>query len=197
MEPRIGRVQRKTSETQVEVELNLDGVGEYQVHTGIPFFDHMLAQIAVHGRFDLRLHASGDLEVDAHHTVEDVGICLGQAFRQALGEGRGIVRFAWALAPMDETLVLAAVDLSGRPFLHYNVPVERVLLGSFPTDLCEEFFRAFVSHGGFTLHLNLQYGKNPHHILEAVFKATALSLGQATRRERGREGIPSTKGRLD
>lgn len=197
MEPRTGKIQRKTKETQVEVELNLDGRGDYQVDTGIPFLDHMLAQVATHGRFDLRLRARGDLEVDVHHTVEDVGICLGQAFRQALGDGRGITRFAWALAPMDETLVLAAVDLSGRPFLHYNVPVERALLGSFPTDLAEDFFRALVAHGGFTLHLNLQYGKNPHHIIEALFKAMALALGQAVRREQGRDKVPSTKGRLD
>jgi len=191
---RTGRLTRKTAETTVEVVLGLDGGGEIRIDTGVPFFDHMLHQLAAHGRLDLQVTAQGDLAVDAHHTVEDVGIVLGQTFRAAVGDARGIARFASQHAPMDDALVLAAVDISGRPYMHYGLQVERTLLGTFPTDLVEEFFRAFVSQAALTLHLAQVHGRNPHHIVEAAFKGTGLSLHRATRVIG--EDIPSTKGVL-
>ena len=193
---RLGRVVRGTAETQVEVVWNLDGAGRFAGSTRLPFLDHMLAQLARHGRFDLNVDARGDLEIDAHHTVEDVGIALGRAFKDALGDGAGITRFASAHAPLDESLVLAAVDVSGRPYLHYAVPVPRQRLGDYDTDLTEEFFRAFAMNAGITLHLVLVHGRNAHHIIEAAFKALALALDRASRMDPRVQGVPSTKGTL-
>ena len=193
---RIGHVVRGTTETQVEVTWDVDGTGSYEISTPLPFLDHMLSQVARHGRFDLRVSASGDMAVDAHHTVEDVGIALGRAFKDAVGEGDGIHRFASAYAPLDEALALAVVDVSGRPYLHYAVPVTRQRLGAYDTDLTEEFFRAFATHAAITLHLMLIHGRNAHHIIEAVFKALALALDQATQIDARVRGAPSTKGTL-
>ncbi len=193
---RIGRTARATTETQVEVIWNLDGAGRYAGSTRLPFLDHMLAQLARHGRFDLTVNATGDLEIDAHHTVEDVGIALGRALRDALGDGAGIHRFASEHAPLDEALVLAVVDVSGRPYLHYAVPVPRQRLGDYDTDLTEEFFRAFATNAGITLHLLLAHGRNAHHIIEASFKALALALALAVRPDPRVQGVPSTKGTL-
>ncbi|MDR5708596.1 MAG: imidazoleglycerol-phosphate dehydratase HisB [Armatimonadota bacterium] len=185
---------RTTAETRVRVHLRLDGIGEHRICTNVPFLDHLLAQWARHGRFDLTVEATGDLEVDAHHTVEDVGIVLGAAFRQALGDGAGIARFSSLHAAMDEALVLCAVDISGRSYLHYDVRFPAPYLGSFSTELVEEFWRAFVSHARITLHLVLLHGRNTHHIAEALFKGCGVVLGQAVRVVGG--GVPSTKGVL-
>jgi imidazoleglycerol-phosphate dehydratase len=193
---RVGHSVRGTAETQVEVTWNLDGGGRYEISTPLPFLDHMLSQLARHGRFDLRVSATGDLEVDAHHTVEDVGIALGRALKDAVGQGEGISRFASAYAPLDEALALAVVDISGRPFLHYAVPVARQRLGAYDTDLTEEFFRAFAMNAEITLHLLLVHGRNAHHIIEAAFKALALALDRATRVDPRVSGVPSTKGTL-
>ncbi len=191
---RTGQITRETTETQVEVSLALDGGGDIAIATGVPFFDHMLMQVATHGRFALQVEARGDLAVDPHHTIEDVGIALGQAFRAAVGDGRGLARFASIHTPMDDALVLAALDVSGRPYLHYGLAVERLVLGTFATDLGEEFFRAFVTHAGITLHLVQIHGRNAHHLLEAAFKGTGLVLHGATRVVGG--AVPSTKGVL-
>jgi imidazoleglycerol-phosphate dehydratase len=193
---RVGRASRATGETRVEVRWALEGTGLAELETGVPFLDHMLEQIARHGRFDLTVRASGDLEIDAHHTVEDVGIGLGRALRDALGDGAGIARYADAYAPLDEALVLVVVDVSGRPYLHYAVPVPRQRLGAYDTDLTEEFFRAFAVNAGITLHVMLLHGRNGHHIIEAAFKALALALDRATRRDPRASGVPSTKGTL-
>ena len=194
---RVGRASRATGETKVDVRWNLDGTGDAEIATGVPFLDHMLEQIARHGRFDLVVAASGDLEVDAHHTVEDVGIALGRAFKEAISGGAGIFRYADAHAPLDEALVLAVVDVSGRPFLRYAVPLARQRLGAYDTDLTEEFFRAFAVNAGITLHLMLLHGRNAHHIIEAAFKAVALALDRATGRDPRVAGVPSTKGTLE
>jgi imidazoleglycerol-phosphate dehydratase len=191
---RIGRVQRITTETRVDVTVDLDGGGEIAIETGVSFFDHMLHQLATHGRFDLQVQAQGDLAVDAHHTVEDVGIVLGQAFRAAVGDARGIARFASVHAPMDDALVLVALDISGRPYLHYGLTVDRMLLGTFATDLTEEFFRAFVSQGAVTLHIVQMHGRNAHHIIESAFKGLGVGLHRASRIIG--DHIPSTKGVL-
>jgi len=193
---RIGRTARATTETRVEVTWDLDGTGRFEGSTRLPFLDHMLAQLARHGRFDLTVHAAGDLEIDAHHTVEDVAIGLARALREALGDGTGIHRFASAYAPLDEALVLAVVDVSGRPYLHYGVPVPRQRLGDYDTDLSEEFYRAFAMNAGITLHLLLVHGRNAHHIIEASFKALALALDRAVERDPRIHGVPSTKGTL-
>ena len=193
---RTGHLTRTTGETRVDVTWDLDGHGRYEISTLLPFLDHMLAQLARHGRFDITVSASGDLAVDAHHTVEDVGIALGRALREALGDGAGICRYGSAYAPLDEALVLAVVDASGRPYLHYGVPVPRQRLGAYDTDLTEEFFRAFVTNAGITLHLLLIHGRNAHHIIEAVFKAVAMALDRATLADPRIRDIPSTKGTL-
>jgi imidazoleglycerol-phosphate dehydratase len=193
---RVGRASRATGETTVDVRWDLDGAGRADLATGVPFLDHMLEQLARHGRFDLTVRASGDLDVDAHHTVEDVGIALGRALKDALGDGAGIVRYASAHAPLDEALVLAVADVSGRPYLHYAVPVPRQRLGAYDTDLTEEFFRAFAMNAGITLHVMLVHGRNGHHIIEAAFKALALALDRATQRDTRVAGVPSTKGTL-
>jgi imidazoleglycerol-phosphate dehydratase len=189
---------RTTRETDVRVSLQVDGSGRSSAETGLPFFDHMLAQLGRHAGFDLEVRATGDLEVDAHHTVEDTGILLGEALRQALGDKAGVRRFASISVPLDEALVDVAVDLSGRPFLHYEVdtPADALSLGSPPFDpqLGEEFWRAFVTAAALTLHLRLRSGKNAHHILEASFKGVARALRDAVRVEA--DGVPSTKGVL-
>jgi imidazoleglycerol-phosphate dehydratase len=195
---RVGRCTRATRETEIAVEVDLDGTGCGDIATGLPFFDHMLAQLAKHGRLDLTVRASGDLDVDAHHTVEDVGIALGQALAEALGDKAGIVRFASLALPLDEALVDVALDCSGRPYLHYEVdlPAGSPPLGSPPFDpqLAEEFWRATAGAAGLTLHICLRYGRNSHHVLEASFKGVARALRAAVRVE-GTD-IPSTKGVL-
>jgi imidazoleglycerol-phosphate dehydratase len=168
-EPRQARVERKTKETEIAITLNLDGIGASKIRTPIPFFSHMLEAWSKHGLMDLTVEASGDVEVDIHHTVEDVGIVLGQALRQALGDKRGIVRYGAAVVPMDEALISAAVDVSGRPFLVFNVPVARTRVSNFDLDMLPEFFRALAFNAEITLHVGMQYGHNLHHITEAVF----------------------------
>ena len=193
---RRGRAARATAETRVEVVWDLDGGGRYSGSTGVPFLDHMLHQVACHGRFDLDVSAAGDIEIDAHHTVEDVGVVMGRAFRDAVGDGAGIARYASEHAPLDEALVLAAIDVSGRPYLHYGLAVVPQRLGDYDTDLTEEFFRAFAMNAGITLHLMLLHGRNAHHIIEAAFKALALALDRATQLDPRLRDVPSTKGTL-
>jgi imidazoleglycerol-phosphate dehydratase len=194
---RQARVERKTKETEITLQLNLDGTGASKVQTPIPFFSHMLEAWSKHGLVDLAVEASGDVEVDIHHTVEDVGIVLGQALRQALGDKRGIVRYGTAFVPMDEALVQASIDLSGRPFLVFNVPVARTRVANFDLDMLQEFFRAFAFNAEITLHVTMHYGHNLHHIVEAVFKAVGRSLAEATRLNPRIAGVlPSTKGTL-
>ncbi|MGH7279744.1 MAG: imidazoleglycerol-phosphate dehydratase HisB [Candidatus Rokuibacteriota bacterium] len=194
---RQAKVERRTKETEIQLQLNIDGTGSAKVGTPIPFFSHMLEAWSKHGLMDLAVEAHGDVEVDQHHTVEDVGIVLGQALRQALGDKKGIVRYGTASIPMDETLVSAAVDLSGRPFLVWSVPVARTRVSNFDLDLLQEFFRAFAFNAETTLHVTMHYGHNLHHIAEAVFKAVARALAQATRFDPRIAGIlPSTKGSL-
>jgi imidazoleglycerol-phosphate dehydratase len=194
---RQGRVERKTRETEIAVQLGIDGTGASKVTTPIPFFSHMLKAWSKHGLMDLAVDAHGDVEVDQHHTVEDVGIVLGQALKQALGDKKGIVRFGTGTIPMDETLVSAAVDCSGRPFLVFEVPVARARVSNFDLDLLQEFFRAFAFNAEITLHVTMHYGHNLHHITEAVFKAVGRALAQATRHDPRIAGIlPSTKGTL-
>ena len=189
-------VQRATSETDIRLSLNLDGSGVSQVESGIGFFDHMLTAFTQHGQFNLDVKCRGDLEVDAHHTVEDIGICLGQAFDETLGDKSGITRFGNAVVPMDEALARAIVDLSGRPYLVYEAELEEATVGTFPTELGAEFFRSLADHGRFNLHIDLLRGSNAHHCLEAIFKAVARALRQAVAMDAGLKGIPSTKGVL-
>ena len=196
MSPRQVTKARNTRETQIEITLDLEGTGAVTVSTGLPFFDHMLAQLGRHGGFDLDLVATGDLEVDAHHTVEDVGILLGECLKEALGDKAGVRRFASISVPLDEALIEVALDLSGRPYLHYDVEPGGEPLGLPPFDpqLAEEFWRAFVTTAGITLHLTMVRGKNSHHILESSFKGVARALRDAVRVEGA--GVPSTKGVL-
>ncbi|HEY2428277.1 MAG TPA: imidazoleglycerol-phosphate dehydratase HisB [Acidimicrobiales bacterium] len=195
---RCGAVARQTKETAIDVSLDLDGTGAVEVTTGIPFFDHMVSQLGKHGGWDLTVDARGDLEVDTHHTVEDVGIAVGEAFRQAVGDKAGVRRFASIDVPLDESLVEVALDLSGRPFVHYDVALapDAQPLGSpaFEPQLGEEFWRAFATAAAITLHIRLRYGRNTHHILEASFKGVARALRDAVRIEG--DGVPSTKGTL-
>lgn len=193
---RTASVERKTAETDIRVELELDGSGRVNAVTGIPFFDHMLDALGRHGLLDLTVAASGDLDVDAHHTVEDVGIVLGQAFAEALGEKRGIARFGSAAVPMDEALVLAAVDISGRGQLHYAVDLPIEIVGTFDTTLAKEFLIALATNAGLTLHVRSLAGENSHHIIEAAFKAVARALRQAIDLDARVSGVPSTKGSL-
>src|SRR6478672_8726954 len=194
--PRTATIRRDTTETKVELSLDLDGTGRHELATGVGFFDHMLTHLAKHGLFDLTVKCQGDLHVDAHHTVEDVGICFGKCLAQALGDKSGIRRYGSATVPMDETLVTAAVDLSGRPFLVWNADVPNETRGAFRSSLAEEFWRAASSVGAFNLHVVLHHGKNTHHIIEAIFKAIARALRQATEPDPRAAGIPSTKGVL-
>jgi len=193
---RVATRSRATKETSIEIRLDLDGTGATSVSTGLPFFDHMVDQLGRHGGFDLELAATGDLQVDAHHTVEDVGIALGECLREALGDKTGVRRFASMSLPLDEALVEVALDLSGRPYLHYEVDPGSEPLGTPPFDpqLAEEFWRAFATSALLTLHLDLKRGKNSHHILEASFKAVARALRDAVRVEG--TAVPSTKGTL-
>jgi imidazoleglycerol-phosphate dehydratase len=194
---RSARLERRTSETDISLSLDLDGTGSARIDTGVGFFDHMLTAFARHGGFDLTVVAKGDLHIDSHHTVEDVGIVLGKAFAQALGEKRGILRFGQALIPMDEALAEAAVDLSGRAHLSWDVSFERPMLGTMDTQLVEEFFTAFTGNALLTLHVNRRAGRNAHHVAEACFKAVARALRMAvTVDPRAAGAIPSTKGAL-
>jgi len=194
---RQARIERKTKETQILLQLNVDGTGSSKVETTIPFFNHMLEAWSKHGLMDLAVDARGDIEVDLHHTVEDVGIVLGQAFREAVADKRGIVRFGSAVIPMDETLISAAVDISGRPFIVFNVPLQRTRIGSFDLDLLKDFFRAFAFNAELNLHVNMHYGENLHHVAEACFKAVGRALAEASRLNPRIAGVlPSTKGLL-
>lgn len=197
MTGRTGRAERATKETQVAVELDLDGTGAADVSTGVPFFDHMLNQLAKHGRIDLRVKTAGDIEIDAHHTVEDTAITLGDALRQALGDKAGISRFGDALVPLDETLVRAAVDLAGRPYVVHREPEGMApLIGTFDTSLTRHFFETLGATAGICVHLAVLYGRNPHHIVEAQFKAFARALRTAAALDPRADGVPSTKGVL-
>jgi len=191
----LSRINRKTKETEVELELELDGRGDAAVDTGIPFLDHMLHLFAAHGYFDLKIKAQGDLEVDQHHTVEDIGICLGHAIREALQQRPGVRRFGSARVPMDEALAMVTLDLSNRPFLYFQVNFPPGTAALDP-QLLKEFWRAVSVHGGITLHIAVPYGENTHHIIEAVFKAAGRALDAATQPEPRAKGVPSTKGML-
>ena len=194
---RVAELTRTTKETDIALSLNIDGTGVSSIDTGVPFFDHMLEAFGRHGLFDLTIKAKGDLEVDAHHTVEDVGIVLGQAFAEAMGEKRGIARFGSQMLPMDETLVLAALDISGRGQLHWDVEVPLCLLGSFDSSLAKEFFIAFATNAGVTLHVRMLTGENAHHIVEACFKAVGRAMRAALELDaRVGSELPSTKGLL-
>ena len=194
---RCATIDRKTRETEIHLRLELDGRGESDVATPVPFFDHMLTHVARHGFFDLEVRASGDIEIDAHHTVEDLGICLGEAFRKALGDKEGIRRFGRGTMPMHEALASVILDFSGRPFLVYNVDMPKAKVGEFDTELVEEFFVAFCNHSGANVHVNLAYGDNLHHIIEAIFKAFGRALDEATQFDPRVEGVLSTKGKLE
>ncbi len=194
---RVAEIERKTDETNIRFAINLDGTGTAQVRTGVPFFDHMLELFARHGLFDIDVQAEGDIEVDYHHTVEDVGIVLGQAVRQALGDKLGIERYGFFLLPMDEALAQVALDLSNRPYLVYNVEISNYMVRDFNIGLVKEFFQAFANECGANLHVQLEYGQEPHHIVEAIFKAFARALDRATRIDPRQGGqLPSTKGLL-
>ncbi len=179
---REGSIGRKTKETDIHLELCLDGSGQVEIDTGVPFLDHMLTLFTVHGFFDLKLKAEGDTEIDDHHTVEDIGICFGQAISMALGDKGGIARYGSCYLPMDETLARVVIDISNRPHLHYDVCVEEQKLGTFDTFLSKEFFRAVCQHGGLTVHIDLLHGENGHHILEAIFKGFGRALNSAVTR---------------
>ncbi|HOQ05035.1 MAG TPA: imidazoleglycerol-phosphate dehydratase HisB [Anaerohalosphaeraceae bacterium] len=194
MKKRTACVQRKTNETDISVQMNLDGQGAYEISTGVGFFDHMLCHLSKHSGIDLTVQARGDLQVDAHHTVEDVGICLGEALGEALGEKRGIARFGHAVVPMEDAKAEVSVDLSGRAYLVYRVQYTSEKIGEFDVQCVEEFWRAFSAAGRLNLHIEVPYGVNSHHIAEAVFKAVGQALGQAVRITGKR--IPSTKGTL-
>ena len=196
MPARKARVLRKTRETDIDLRLGLDGEGRAKVQTGIGFLDHMLASLATHARFDLDVRCRGDLHVDTHHSVEDVGIALGQALKQALGDKKGIVRFGHAYVPLDEALARSVVDLSGRPWLNYGVEFRARRIGDMPTELFEDFFWALADHARLNLHLDLLRGRNAHHIAEALFKATARALAMAVALDPRVKGVPSTKGSL-
>lgn len=196
MRERRSALERKTRETEIRLELDLDGRGEYEIATGIAFFDHMLESFAKHGLFDLRLTAKGDLAVDAHHTVEDVGIALGQAFRAALGSAAGIRRYGGFVLPMAESKVEVAVDVSNRPFLVYRVALTNDRIGSFDVSLVEDFLYAFSQNAGLDLHVELRYGKSPHHVVEAIFKGLARALREAVAVDPRVEGLPTVKGAL-
>ena len=194
---RTAEISRETKETQIKLSVTIDGSGSIDAKTGIGFFDHMLTHIAKHGLFDLKVDAKGDLEIDAHHTVEDVGICLGKAFAQALGDMKGIARFGHAVIPMDEALAEVTIDFSGRPFLVFEAELPRGKVGEFDSELTEEFFRAFAVNSRTTLHIVLRYGSNTHHCIEGIFKAFARALDRATQLDPRVTGVPSTKGMLE
>jgi imidazoleglycerol-phosphate dehydratase len=189
-------VERVTKETQIKLSLNVDGTGDAKICTSVPFLDHMLNLFARHGLFDLEVEANGDIDIDFHHTVEDIGIVLGDAFRQALGDKKGIRRYGDATVPMDETLANAVVDLSGRPYLVYQVNLPKVKIGEFDVELVREFFTAFVNNSAMNLHVRLIFGDNVHHIVEACFKAFARAMDEATQLDERIKGVMSTKGTL-
>jgi imidazoleglycerol-phosphate dehydratase len=193
---RTARIERVTSETRIRLELTVEGTGKANICTSVPFLDHMLNLFARHGLFDLEVEASGDIDIDFHHTVEDIGIVLGEAFKKSLGDKKGIRRYGQASVPMDETLASVAVDISGRPYLVYHVTLPKVKIGEFDVELAREFFQAFVNHCGLNLHINVMYGENVHHIVEACFKAFARAMDSATRYDPRVEGVMSTKGVL-
>ena len=195
--PRTATIERNTAETQIHVELDLDGTGRADLVTGVPFLDHMLDQVARHGMVDLTVRANGDLHIDGHHTVEDIGITMGQAFRAAIGDKKGIVRYGHAYVPLDEALSRVVIDLSGRPCLEFHVPFTRAMIGTFDVDLTHEFFQGFVNHAHVTLHVDNLRGDNAHHQAETVFKAFARALRMAAARDPRAAGVlPSTKGSL-
>ena len=193
---RTGRVERKTKETEIVVAIDIEGSGKAEIETGMPFFNHMLESFSRHGLFDIKLQARGDLEVDYHHTVEDVGLSVGEAFKKALGDKQGIRRFGEASCPLDETLAKVVIDLSGRPYLSYNVKIRPGRVGSFDTDLPHEFYAAFTNQLGMNLHIDVIRGENPHHIIEACFKAFARAMDMATGFDERIRGVLSTKGNL-
>jgi imidazoleglycerol-phosphate dehydratase len=193
---RKAEIERKTRETAVTVTINLDGKGQTDVNTGIPFFDHMLTLFAVHGFFDLRLRSRGDIEIDSHHTVEDVGIVMGDALETALGQRSGIRRYGFAVTPMDDALAMVAVDLSRRPYLVFQVPPCEAVERSFNRSLAKEFFKSIANHGGMNLHINVPYGENEHHVLEAAFKSFGRALQQAVGLDDRVRGVRSSKGSL-
>ena len=193
---RTGTVRRKTKETEIQVAVDLEGNGKAEIETGMPFFNHMLDSFSRHGFFDIKVQAKGDLEVDYHHTVEDVGLALGEAFKNALGDKHGIRRFGEASCPLDETLAKVVIDLSGRPYLSYNVKIRPGRVGSFDTDLPHEFYAAFTNQLGMNLHIDVIRGENPHHIIEACFKAFARAMDMATGLDQRISGVLSTKGSL-
>jgi imidazoleglycerol-phosphate dehydratase len=193
---RVARIERKTRETEILLQLNIDGAGEAFAQTTIPFLNHMLEAMGKHGLLDLKVDARGDTDVDLHHTVEDVGICLGKAFHEALGDKRGIVRYGTTYIPMDEALAAVHVDISGRPYFSYNVPLAKAKIGNFDLDLLKDFFRAFAMNAMVNLHVNLHYGENVHHIAEAIFKAFGRALAEASRLNPRIHGLLSTKGSL-
>jgi len=193
---RIAKIKRETKETQIELSLNLDGTAQTEISSGIPFLDHMLTLFAVHGLFDLMLKAKGDLEIDAHHTTEDIGICLGQALKKALGDKQGIMRYGHAGIPMDEALAQVFVDLSGRPFFCYQGRSLEGQTGDFDLELIPEFFRALSNEAAINLHIHLHYGENKHHCAEAIFKACGRALSQAVSLDPRRHNVPSSKGVL-
>jgi len=196
MTSRQAQIDRRTSETKIQIDLRIDGKGQSKIATKIPFFDHMLTLFSRHSLCDLTVACDGDIEVDFHHTVEDVGIALGQAFTKALGDKRGIRRYGWAYLPMDETLARVVIDFSGRPFLHYRAPEGVASIGGFSFTLLEEFLRAFSTHAAVNLHVEILYGRDAHHMCEAVFKGLAKAVDQACQHDARVEGIPSTKGTL-
>ncbi|KPH77593.1 MULTISPECIES: imidazoleglycerol-phosphate dehydratase HisB [Bacillaceae] len=193
---RSAKVSRKTSETDIHLELNIDGTGKPNIETGVGFFDHMLILMTKHGLFDLNVKCHGDLQVDQHHTVEDIGIALGQAFLESLGTKEGITRYATVTTPMDEALSTVSIDISGRAYLVFNVEGLKDKVGNFDTELVQEFFQAFASNAKVTLHINLAYGDNTHHMIESIFKGFGRCLDQATWKNPRIQGIPSTKGSL-
>ena len=194
---RKGSVSRTTTETQIELEIDLDGTGKSDLQTGVGFFDHMLNHIARHGLFDLKVRASGDLHIDPHHTVEDIGICLGKALLEAVGEPRGLARYGHAVVPMDEALAEATIDFSGRPFLKFRADLPIGGAGAFDAELAEEFFRAVAVNSRMTVHLELRYGRNLHHCLEGLFKAFGRALRVALQKDPRIQDVPSTKGMLE
>jgi len=196
LERRKSSIQRTTGETNIHLELILDGTGKADISSDVPFLDHMLTLFSVHGFFDLTVKGKGDVRVDDHHTVEDTGICLGQAFKEALGDKSGIGRYGDCCLPMDETLVRVVVDISNRPYIHYNVTTPDHKVGSFDTALAKEFLRAFAQHAGITLHIDLLHGENSHHIVEAVFKGLGRAMKQAVREDKTIQGALSSKGCL-
>jgi len=197
MNSRSATIERETKETSISITLNLDGSGEHEIESPVPFFNHMLSAVARHGFFDLRVKATGDIEIDAHHTVEDLGIVLGETFKKALGDKAGVRRFGRATMPMHEALAAVVIDFSGRPFLVFNVELPKAKVGEFDTELVEEFFVAFCNHSGANLHVNLAYGDNLHHIIEGIFKAFGRALDEATGIDPRIHGVLSTKGFLE